>query len=159
MVKRGHEHFGQLAGAKELGETLGVAAVGLDLIPGALGNERGSDDVAGEVHGGDPAVQVIACGARLVAKDDFRAGSGQFADEPQDGIGMVVDGAIETSGIAAFMGDGDGDFFLGDIETDVLCGTIHGKQLLFPVSSEMGFTDSILTYGCGKSELPFVHHN
>jgi hypothetical protein len=60
-------------GAIEHGQLGGIAAVGFDAIPGAPGNQRGGDDITGDLVGGQRPMQLEATRAGFVAALDDAA--------------------------------------------------------------------------------------
>jgi hypothetical protein len=79
----GHTDRDQLAGAVQPSQPPAVAAVGLDPITGGLGNQRGRDHLAADVHAVQQAGQLIAGGAGLIAGSQ-PAGISKPRHEPAD---------------------------------------------------------------------------
>ena len=79
LLDGGHPDGHELAGPVEPGQAPGVPSVGLHPVAGGLGDERGGDDVAGHAERGEQTVQVVAGGARLVARPEGVRGSGNRA--------------------------------------------------------------------------------
>ena len=110
---------GEFPGAKEVGQSQCIAAIGFDPAGGALGNEGGTDQFAHDALGAEMPAEGEAGGTGLVEIADFGA---VFAETPVqfvEGVGVggnVAVGAELPGGI----GDGHGDGFGMDIEADVL---------------------------------------
>jgi hypothetical protein len=91
LLTRGGDADGdQLAGAVQPGQAPAVAPVGLDLVAGCSGDERGRDHLAGDSLAVQQPGQLVAGRAGLVA-DPQAAGFGEAAEERQHGRLVVGD--------------------------------------------------------------------
>src|SRR2546427_4990078 len=108
-----------------------VAAIGLDAIAGADGDEGGRDDRAGDAELGELPVQRVAAGAGFVA-DAQALRRAEPAEELAQGLRLVRNGA-ERADLAVRFGNGDRDRGGVDIKTDESC-TLHGDRLLSHVA-------------------------
>jgi hypothetical protein len=80
----GNVNRGERAGAKQNGQVVRIAAIGLDAIAGAPRNQGGGDDIAWDRVRGEGALQVEATGTGLVATMDGAMATETF-DELQHG--------------------------------------------------------------------------
>lgn len=119
---------GEIAGSQKACEGDGVAAVGLDFIAGFPGDERRSDDEAGEASLGEIAVEREAARPCFVREDDSRGFGLQPSHEFVDVAEASADGAEEDDFIGRVLGRiGNGDGVLVDIQADKKCGRmVHG---------------------------------
>ena len=80
----------ELTGPVQPGQSSGVAAVGLDPIARALGDQGGGHHVAAHPHRSEQALEVITGRARLVAGPDL-LGLAQPFDQASDRVSVVED--------------------------------------------------------------------
>ena len=118
----------QIAGAQEARELDGISSVGLDPIPGPLGDQGRCDDLALESFASEVSMQGVAAGAGLVGKDQVAGLAVESADESVDVALPGSDGADKVWRIwARGFGVGHADGVLVDIQTDEECGSLcHG---------------------------------
>jgi hypothetical protein len=50
----------KFSGPKQLSESYGIPAIGLDMLAWTFGNQRGCDDGAVRAHGKHPAIQIMS---------------------------------------------------------------------------------------------------
>jgi hypothetical protein len=116
-----------VAGLVGLRELLGVAAIGLHLVAGLLGNERRRDDLAVDAQVGQLPVECIPSWAGFVADLEILAASELF-DELAHRLRTVWEPPEGTNAPALF-GDGGGDGFSVNIQ-DQISSTIAHDRLL-----------------------------
>jgi len=123
--------LGEEAGAEEVSELLGVAAVGLDLLAGLAGDEGGGDEHAARVTPRDDLpLQRVAAGACLVAVANVAGGQiGDLLQHLADGLWLVGNPPLDR-GVLPGKKDRDVDPALVDVETDE-SGTLHGRLLSY----------------------------
>jgi hypothetical protein len=128
---------GQLSGPVQAGQAAGVAPVGLDPIPRALGNKGGCDDIAAHPKGAQQAMQVIASRPGLVAGPQ-RAGATEALDQAPD-RSFVVEDLVDLGDVAVRREHRHRDRVLRDVHADVgvaaMRKTGHGRFLLPYVGS------------------------
>jgi hypothetical protein len=86
----GHPDRGQLPRPEEADQLRRIPAVGLDPLPRLAGGERRGHDLAGDAEGRELAVEVVPCGARLVA-GSHRPLPLQPGEEAPEVLGLVRD--------------------------------------------------------------------
>lgn len=116
----------EVAAAVGASEFLGISAVGLDAVPGHLGYERGSDDVAVHAEPGELPVQDVAGGTCLVADPKAR-GVAELFDELADRLRTVGDRA-QRAHVAPF-GDRDRDGLGVYVHANKSCYRCHHRLL------------------------------
>jgi hypothetical protein len=129
LLGRRDVHGGERAGAKRESEITGIAAVGLDPVAGAFGDQRGRrhDAVLGLTA--QVALEPEPARARLV--DELQASApGEFLDQAINRIllgadGPDIDGWVHRD--ATHTGDGDGVFV--NVETDEDSGIVSHADL------------------------------
>jgi len=105
----------EVAGLVRLGELLGIAAIGLHLVAGLLGNERRCDDLAVDAELGELPVEGVARRSGLVANLETLAAAELF-DELAHRFGTVGELA-EATDLPTPFGNGRRDGFSVNIET------------------------------------------
>ncbi len=120
VVRVGHMHGGQLRGPMQAGQLERVAPVGLHPVAGAARNQRRGDHGAVDLELREPPRQYEARRTGFVADPQLSPGVG-FAQLRQDllqGVEIIGDGAVETGFAAPAFGQGHGDVFGVDVESD-----------------------------------------
>jgi hypothetical protein len=109
----------EITGAQQARELDGVAAIVLDLVSRALGDQERRDDLAVEPLAGQVAMEPVATGAGLVHEHELGRLAAESADQFVD-VGLPrPDGADELGRVGAVgFGVGDGDGILVDVQTD-----------------------------------------
>ena len=100
-----------------LGDLDGIAAIGLAVLAGSRGHERGSGELTREAPVGEGALEHVSCAGRLVAGANGSFGGKALEVPPQ--LLVVVRESIDSHrlGIAVAQ-NGDRDRVLVDVEAD-----------------------------------------
>ena len=120
VVRVGHMHGGQLPGPMQAGQLERVAPVGLHSVPGAARDQGRGDDRAVDLQLGESPRQDKAGRPRLVTDPQFRPrmSLAQFGEDLFQGVQIVGDGAVKADFAAPAFGQGHGDVFGVDVESD-----------------------------------------
>jgi len=128
VLDAGHVDGGEIAGAQPVCDLHRVAPVGLHLVPGPLGNQRGRHDLAVEPLRGEVAMQHVAAWAGLVGEHQAAGVAVKPAHQLVE-VGLAgPDRTDEVGWIGATgRGVGDADGILVHIEADEQRGRLgHG---------------------------------
>ena len=117
----GHVDAGQLAGAEQAGQLLGIAAVGFDPVAGFARHFGGGHDDAGITQPTDEAAEGIASRTGFVTELEDRPWmSGcQLFDELEHVIMLTADDAVGAHLGGTARCDGHGDGIVVDVHADV----------------------------------------
>ena len=116
---------GELASTVELGQSAGIALVGLDLGAGGDRDQGGGDDLGRDTEAFEQPGQPITGRTRLVAKT-HRLGVAQGFDEAP-GAGLVVEPAVHRSSFSSWSQHCRGDRVPMDIEA--YPGRVRGGRI------------------------------
>ena len=119
IIDRWHVHARQIPGPQQPRELDGIAAIGLHLVAGLLGNERRRDDLAGEALPRQIAMQDVAAGTGFVGEHQVRCLPLEAPDQLVE-VGLArpdrADEHGRVSAVALCMGNRDR--ILVDVQTD-----------------------------------------
>jgi hypothetical protein len=120
IVHRGNGDRGEVARAHQSSPFDGITPVGLDAIPGLLGDQGGRHDPADLAFLGQRAVEPVPAGARLIDKDERLAFGLPLPDEVIEITRACTDVAAGDDCGVVFLGAiGDGHRVFLDIHTEV----------------------------------------
>ena len=128
VLDGGNVNRGEIPGTQQASEFDGVTPVSFDLVPGTLGDQGRSDDLAFQTLLRQVTIEDVAAGSGFVCKDQAAGFALQPANELVDVALSGTDRADELRwlrGIGFGIGDADGN--LVDIKTDEKRGNLgHG---------------------------------
>lgn len=116
----GHMHRRQFARPVQPRQLERVPPVGLDPVPAPARDQRRGHDGAVDLQLRAAARDDEARRPRLIADPQLGPGMGlfQFGKDLLQAVQVIGDGAVEASFAAPAFGEGDGDVFRMDIESD-----------------------------------------